>query len=516
MKTQVCQKPASLLLYLLITTAMLLSFACSRSDEESPGSKTEPPVPATTASVEIPVTTTSETARALYAEGEYFVDVGRVLQAREKFLAAATADPSFALAYYGLSNAAISYTGYQNSLDTALEYAEGISDGERLLIEINRSFLSNDAADGLALAQELVDKFPTSARARIVLAGMQADQKDNKEARASYQKALELEANVAGALAGLARNHLFSEPKDFAAAESWANQLIAAYPEEARAYDILGDIKRAQNNLEAALEAYILVSQLDPASEIGAIKRGHINSFLGNIEEARSNYDEAIALASPENKAGSALSKGFTNIYGGDIPAAIDEFEALTDEIVSLGTPADQVKGYQVYALNNAAFAAMYVGLFERAESIVSRRNALAMAIAEDIGTDNARRLQTADCRFYDGLQAAFKGDIETAAKHAEAIVLLLEGDENPRKLEGAHWVLGKSALQTGDFATAVEQLRQADYSRNILIRYQLALAEQDNGNAEEARKLFNDVAIYNMNTIGFALVGKEAAAKVN
>jgi hypothetical protein len=62
----------------------------------------------------------------------------------------------------------------------------------------------------------------------------------------------------------------------------------------------------------------------------------------------------------------------------------------------------------------------------------------------------------------------------------------------------------------------AVEQLRQADYSRDILIRYHLALAEQGNGNVEEARKLFNDVAIFNMSTIGFALVGKEAAARVN
>ncbi|MDX2419329.1 MAG: hypothetical protein QNK19_17860 [Xanthomonadales bacterium] len=66
---------------------------------------------------------------------------------------------------------------------------------------------------------------------------------------------------------------------------------------------------------------------------------------------------EAIALAPPESRASSAVYKGFTYIHGGDIPAAIDELEALAGEVESMGTPADQVKGLQVFALigKNAA-----------------------------------------------------------------------------------------------------------------------------------------------------------------
>ena len=128
------------------------------------------------------------------------MDVGRGVQAREIFRAAAAEDPGFALAYYGQSNAALSFAEFQHSLDTATEHSEGISDGERMLIDINRSFLSGDAAAGLALAQELVEKYPESARARTVLAGMQANQNDNLGARASNEKALELEENAPGAL----------------------------------------------------------------------------------------------------------------------------------------------------------------------------------------------------------------------------------------------------------------------------------------------------------------------------
>jgi len=516
MNIEITLKLNKFLTSFLITSSMLLFIGCSPSGEENVSTETAKAEVAATPSTQIQITTDSATARALYAEGEYLSDVGRGVQAREKFQAAATEDPSFALAYYGQSNAALSFAEFQKSLDTALEYAEGISDGERMLIDINRSFLSNDAATGLATAQQLVNKFPDSARAWNVLAGMQGNQNDNLGARASNQKALKLEENMPAALTGLVNNNIFGEPRDPAAAESWANKLIAAYPNEAKGFEMLGDAKRAQNDLEGALEAYNKASQVDPTLELAAHKRGHVNSFLGNIEEARGAYDEAIALAPPESRAGTAVYKGFTYIHGGDIPAAIDELETLADGVAELGTPADQVKGQQVFALSSAAFAAMQAGMFERADSLIVRRNELQMAIAEDVGTDDARRLQQTNCQFFEGLLAAFQGNGEGATEHADAIAQLVEGDENPRKLEGANWVLGLSALKAGDYSTAVDHLRQADYANNMFVRYHLALAEQGNGNEEEAKKLFGEVGSFNFNSVAFALIGKDAATRAN
>ena len=520
MKTQSSPKIGKLTALFLVSLSVLISSGCSRSEEEKVATTTAP-APATapaehTPSAQIPITTTSEKARTLYAQGEYLLDVGRGIQAREKFQAASENDPSFALAYYGLSNTALSFEEFQDSIDAALKHSEGISAGEKMMIEINKSFATNDPATGLVMAQQLVSEFPDSARARIVLAGMQANQNENVEARASQQKALELEPEMAAALTGLATNNLFGEPKDFTAAETWANKFITTYPTEAKGYEILGDIKRAQNDLAAALDAYNLASQLDPQLELAAHKRGHVNSFLGNIAEARAAYDEAIAMAPIESKASSAIYKGFTNIHGGDIPAAIDELVALSLQIESMGTPADQVKGMQVFALSSAAFAAMQAGLFDRAGPLVVRRNELQMEISEDVGTDDARRILMANCQFFDGMLAAFQGDSVGAAEHAEAIALLVENDKDPRKLEGAHWILGKSALQAGEFATAVTELRLADYANNMFVRYHLALAEEGVGNTEEAKKLFSEVATFNFNSVGFALVGKDAAAHAN
>lgn len=463
---------------------------------------------------EIPVTTSSGAARALFDEGQYLLDVGRGVQAREKFRAAVAEDPGFVRAHFNQSNSSLSFQEFQECLDTASEHLESVSEGERMMVEINRSFLSNDPARGVELATQLVEEFPNSPRAHIVRAGMQGTQNDNTGARASFEAALKLDPEAAAALFGIANNYLFGEPKDFTRGEEWARKAIAAYPDEAKGYEVLGDLKRAQNDLEAARDAYNQATETDPTMAQAQHKKGHVNSFLGDIEAARASYDEGIALAPPESKAGYAVYKAFTHLHGGDVPAAIDELEALADSVEAMGTPADQVKGMQVFALTSGANAALHAGLIDRAKGLVARRNGLQMAIAEEVGTEDGKRLQEANCHLWDGLVAAYAGDTAGAAEHAEKIASLVEGDDNPRKMEPVHWVQGMSALTAGDHAKAVEHLRQADHVNNMYIRYQLARAEEGAGNGEEARKLFSEVGSFNFNSVGFALVGKDARAR--
>ncbi len=463
---------------------------------------------------EIPVTTSSEAARRLHDEGQYLLDVGRGVQAREKFRAAIVEDPSFARAHYNQANSSLSFQEFQHCLDRASENLENASDGERKMVEVTRTFLSNDPARGVELARQLVAAYPASPRAKIVLAGMQNAQNDNGGARASFEAALELDPEAPAALFGLANNYLFGEPKDFDKAEAWAREAIAAYPEEAKAYELLGDIKRAQSDLEGARAAYNQAIEADATLEVAHHKKGHVSSFLGRIDEARAAYDAAIEAAPPESKAGYAVFRAFTHIHGGDVPAAIDELEELAAGVEAMGTPADQVKGLQVFALTSAAQAALHTGLIDRAKDLVARRNQLQMAIAEDVGTEDGRRLQEANCHLWDGLVAAYGGDAGEAAEQAAKIAELVEGDDNPRKMEPAHWVLGTSALTAGDHAKAVEHLRQADHANNMYVRYQLALAEDATGNAEEAEILFSEVASFNFNAVGFALVGRDAKAR--
>lgn len=491
----------------LVLVPLLATSACGPQAVE----ETAPEVAAAPALEEIPMTTESELAQQLYEEGQYLLDVGRNVEARERFQAAVAEDPGFVRGHFGQSSASVSFQEFQQCLDTASENLANASDGEQLMVEINRTFLTNDTEQGVQLATRLTEQYPNSARASIVLAGLQGGQNDNAGARASFERALELDPQNAGALYGLAFNYLFGEPKDFAKAEQWASKAIAAFPDEAKGHELMGDVKRAQSDLEAALASYNAASEADPTLAMAHHKRGHVNSFLGNIDEARAAYDAGVAAAQPETKASLAVYKTFTRIHQDDIPAALDELEALAAGVESMGTPAAQVKGLQTFALNSHAAAAMHAGLLDRAAESVAEGNELRMAIAADVGTADAERLQKVACHQWDGLLAAYSGNAEAAAEHAHAIAALVENDDNPRKLEGMHYVLGMSALAAGDHAAAAEHLRQADHANNMFIRYKLALAEEGLGNSVEARRMFDEVGRFNFNSVGFALVGRDA-----
>src|SRR5688572_375431 len=113
---------------------------------------------------EIPITTTSSSARTHFAVGQRLLDHGRPREAREHFRLAVEQDPTFAYGYLNLAAAAASAQEFKENLDRAAGALTGKSDGERLLVEINRTFLDNNAERRVALAETLVKKHAGSPR----------------------------------------------------------------------------------------------------------------------------------------------------------------------------------------------------------------------------------------------------------------------------------------------------------------------------------------------------------------
>jgi tetratricopeptide (TPR) repeat protein len=119
-------------------------------------------------------------------------------------------------------------------------------------------------------------------------------------------------------------------------------------------------------------------------------------------------------------------------------------------------------------------------------------------------------RQQEAQILFWESQLAARKGDFATAAAKAEEHKKLIENDRNPRRLEAYHSLLGLIELRKGNHAAAVQHYRNANLTDEYT-RYHLALALEGAGQTEEARKIFADVAAFNFNSVGFALVRADA-----
>jgi tetratricopeptide (TPR) repeat protein len=485
----------------------LLACACA-APEEAP-----PPVNGRPVVEEIPVTTESEAARAAFEAGRDRLDVGRATEANELFRMAVEEDPGFAFAHLNIANSAASAVEFKTHLDLAAAHLDGKSDGERLLIAILRTFLDNDAEERMRLSRELVETYPSSPRAWLTLGAMQATLNRHPAARESYARALELRPEMVAAHLALGVSYLFNEPKDFQRAREEMEMSIQLAPEEAKTYEALGDVQRAMNELEAAGNSYGLALETDPSLSVAALKKGHIDSFLGNHDAARADFDEAIAGASGVNRPIYANYRAFTRIHEGDPGSALAELTDLEAAIDKMGLPEDQARGARLFTLTNAAAVAIHYGEVEVAERILERRDEVVRANAAAVGDEDFSRRQEADIELWRGRLAVAAGDLEAARARAERNRELLQGDSNPRRLEGYHELLGRIALAAGDAAEAVAQFERADLTVTY-VRFHLARALEAAGETERARELFREVARWNFNSVGYAMIRKEATER--
>jgi tetratricopeptide (TPR) repeat protein len=389
-----------------------------------------------------------------------------------------------------------------------------VSDGERMLVEFNKLFLDNNFSAQLALAKQLTEKYPKSPRAWMLLAAAHAALNQFGEQRATLEKVIALAPDFAPAPFTLAGSYLFNKPTDFARAEKYYRQAIELAPGVDTYYWSLGDVYRGSNRLEDARRYYKLALQLDPNDLIAPIKLGHVNSFLGNFEEARKDYERGMAASGPANAGFLAPFKGLTYVYAGDAPAAVQALEKVATDIDGFGAAPDQRLNAKVFALTNAATVALWSGLYDDAERILGTRTALMRENAKIVGTPAFANIQETQIAFFDGQLAAFRGDYKQAKALAKKIPELVAGENNPRKLEPYHELLGLVALRQKKYKEAVTEYRQADLTQ-LHNKYQLAQALEGTQARDEAQRLYREVAVNNFNTVDFALLRSEARKKV-
>jgi tetratricopeptide (TPR) repeat protein len=461
---------------------------------------------------EIPVTTASVKALGHFRVGQKALDVGRGQQAREHFEAAVGEDPRFAYAYLNIAAAAPSTQVFKENLDLAAQNLDGKSDAERLLVEISQTFVDNNAERRVELAQQLVEIYPNSPRAWLTLAGIQGGLNRHQEARASMEKALQLNSEMMAAHSAMGLSYLFNEPKDFTKAQVAIERCIELDPQEAKGYEYLGDVHRAMKDLEGAAQQYTTAMEVDPGLVQVAVKTGHVNSFLGSFDEARAAYDTAVDGAKEATKAFYANYRAFTHLHQGDPAGALQELHELYDAIDEM-MPANQADGPKIFTLTNAAVIALHNNLFEASEGILVERAEVVRANAAMVGNEDFARQQEANILLWKGQLAARQGDFETARSDAEENRALLENDTNPRRFEGYHGLMGLIELLAGNHSQAVEHYRQANLN-SMYVNYHLALAEEGAGNSEVAGALFKEVAEWNFNSVGYALVRADAMGR--
>ena len=462
----------------------------------------------------MPATTTSDAALAEFNAAMDAWDVGRWQDAHEMFVSASEKDPGFARAYLHAGNTSGSTAAFKKYLDEAKANATGASEGEQLLIEWNTTLLDNNLDRRLEIAQQLVEMYPSDPHALQTLGSVKGTLQKHAEARATYQKALELDPDFIPALTSLGFSYLNNEPKDPTQAEMYVQKTVDLAPDEPVLWVNLGDIQRGTNRLMEARDSYRKATELDAMNDLAWSKSGHANSFLGYYDEARSDYDQAMATAVDRNKVEWGSFKAYVHVYAGDPEAAIEELKGLYESIETAGIPEDQVLSTKSNILGQMSTIAMHYGMIDVAEKTVAKRNETRLEYAETIGTEEFTRRTKAGVAVWEGTLAARKGDFAAARSKAEENASLREPESNPRKLEVYHNLMGLIEMGEGNYAAAVEHYRQGS-PNSPYIMYHRALAEDAAGNAEEANRLFEEVAEYNFNSAAVSCIKNDAIERV-
>jgi tetratricopeptide (TPR) repeat protein len=155
----------------------------------------------------------------------------------------------------------------------------------------------------------------------------------------------------------------------------------------------------------------------------------------------------------------------------------------------------------------------MEVGAMDLQDDQRSGAQIFALATAQAAGMDDFSRIQEAQLAYFEGQLAAHRGDYAGAVRLAKRNADLVRNQQNPRRLETYHDLMGLIFFLQRKYAQAVAEYRQADLT-NMYSKYHLALALDGAQQKDEARKLFKEVGEWNFNNVGYALVRKDALAR--
>jgi tetratricopeptide (TPR) repeat protein len=457
------------------------------------------------------MTTASSAAREHAAQGQRALDMGHPIDANAQFREAVTADSTFAFGYLGIANSSNSLDEFRTNLTRASTLSSKASRAEQLQIEIVEKTFNADLEGAFKLAQELVRTAPKNPRSYVALATVQTQLGKEAESRASLERAIAVASDFVPAYLQLGNSYLLNAPRDLTKAEATIRKAVELEPAEYIVYDFLGDVYRATGKLTEARDAYTKAAELDPTNALELQQRGHVNAFLGNYDEARADYDAAIKLGKANEAANYGVYRALVSVYAGRPKDAIDELERLAAAIDTMQIPDHEDP--KIFALAQEILIATHTGAFDAAQSAIERRSAVQRKEGSRAGTEEFRRTQEADIAFYEGLLAARKGDYATATAKAQESMRVAAANRNPRKDEPAHALLGIVALLQKHYDEALSHFAHAN-PNDIYVTYHRALALEGAGRTDEAKALFREVANYNFNTTGNALVRQDAVKR--
>ncbi len=281
-------------------------------------------------------------------------------------------------------------------------------------------------------------------------------------------------------------------------------------PSSESAHINLGDAHRAIQALSKASNDYETASLINPNSAVAFVKKGHVDSFIGDFQAAKKAYQQALQVSDNINRPYYANYEAFIHLHASRPQTTIDNLKVVIEDIDKMDLAEDQKNSAKLFALTNQATIALHHSLIDEAKTILKQRETLVRKISVSLNDKDFTRNQEADIAFWKGQLAVRMGDFKTAHQFADENSQLVKENNSPRKMERYHELEGLISLLSEKFDTAKLHYSKAD-KNSVYVKYHLALVTELSGDKKNAKRMFKEVAQFNFNSVEFALVRKDA-----
>jgi tetratricopeptide (TPR) repeat protein len=452
----------------------------------------------------VPITTSSQEARALYLKGRHMADTLRAADAREFFRQAIAKDPGFARAYFDLAVNAGTAKEFFDPLKKALALADKVSEPERLMILGLDAGSRGDVAGQKARYTKLLELCPKDERAFVLMGNYYFGQQDFPSAIKEFEEATTVNPAFSQPYNQLGYSYRFLGK--FAEAEKAFRKYIELIPSDPNPYDSYAELLMKTGRFEESIKNYEKALSFDRNFVNSYVGIGNDQVFGGHGADARATYARLTAVARSNGERRLALFwSSQSYVHEGATAKALDDVTKMSALARADGD------GAALYGDQNLAGNI----LLESGDATgAAARFALGV---EEIGkADVPAEVKAAAHRtdLYDRARVALaKGDVASArALAAEYGKEVAAAKSIPFEVRRGHELAGRVALAGKDYAAALAELPQAG-DRDPRVLYLTALAWQGKGDLAKAREACQSAADFNELNANYAYVRANARA---
>ena len=481
-------KPPGDVRLLPILLALCALAACGQQDQSASDPAEESAAGEAALTEKVPVTTSSDEARALYEKGLALADNLHFIEANEAFAGSVEIDPDFAMGYLRLAQTSQSAAAFFKAVGLAEDNAKNGTEGEQLYVRALIAAAEYDQAMQLESSLALMSMYPKDERTHMQVADYFIGQQKFADAIKHYGHATAINPDFASAFNALGYAHRNND--NLAGAREAFARYVELIPDEANPYDSYAELLLEMGEYDESIENYRKAIEINP-NFVSAYAGITIDQSLkGDAEAAQAAAAEMLAAARNAGQRQGAMFRSVTShLFAGNVEAALAVSEERYAAAEADGHHAT-MGGIREYMGDIVMKSGDGAKALEYFESALSHRQ---QANFNDANKAQAERAYL----FKASIAAMVAGDLETAASRAAEYTTAVETSGTASERLRIHELAGYLAGAKEDFETSAAEHSQAS-QLNPVVLYWSAVANKNIGNTEKARDLATRAATRN------------------